>query len=194
MSAFPVTHRGTGCFGYVFQEKPRRPFLVEKAEALGVPAGPERAQLVRGEAITLADGRIISPDEVLGEDLPGARYVHTGDIGRIDNVIDVARGAHALVTEATYLEAEAEMAAQFGHMTAANAARLAAAAGVGSLILTHLSRRTRERDALSEAQAIFPNTFVVRDFDRFTIDKVRGVTKIIPEHKATPAVVTGDES
>ena len=48
--AFPVTHRGPGNFGFVFQEKARRPFLADKAEALGVPAGPERARLVRGQA------------------------------------------------------------------------------------------------------------------------------------------------
>ncbi|MCC6905375.1 MAG: MBL fold metallo-hydrolase, partial [Anaerolineae bacterium] len=40
--AFPVRHRGPDCYGYTFQEKPRRPFLSEKAEALGVPRGPER--------------------------------------------------------------------------------------------------------------------------------------------------------
>jgi ribonuclease Z len=43
LSAFEVIHRGPGNFGFLFQEKPRRPFLVEKAEALGVPAGPERS-------------------------------------------------------------------------------------------------------------------------------------------------------
>jgi ribonuclease Z len=82
VSAFPVAHRGRDCYGYVFQEKPRRPFLVEKAEALGVPAGPERAKLVHGEAITLADGRVIRPDDVLGEDVPGARHCRHERAGR----------------------------------------------------------------------------------------------------------------
>src|SRR5258708_21524461 len=75
ISAFSVTHRGPDCYGFIFQEKPRRPFLVEKAEALGVPPNAERALLVRGQAITLADGRGIQPDDVIGPDLPGARYV-----------------------------------------------------------------------------------------------------------------------
>ena len=65
VSAFPVTHRGSGNFGFVFQERSHRPFLVEKAEALGIPAGPERGQLVAGKTITLADGRVITPDMVL---------------------------------------------------------------------------------------------------------------------------------
>ena len=61
VSAFPVTHRGSGNFGFVFQERTHRPFLVEKAEALGIPAGPERGQLVAGKTIMLGDGRTITP-------------------------------------------------------------------------------------------------------------------------------------
>ncbi len=182
VSAFPVVHRGRDCFGYVFQEKPRRPFLVEKAEALGVPAGPERARLVRGEPVTLADGRVIQPDDVLGEDVPGARLVHTGDLGAInDELRAVAHDAHALVMEATYLDDDAEMAAQFGHITAGLAARFAAEMNVGTLLLTHVSRRYRERDIIDEARAYFPNSYVVRDFDRFSVAKGRPVQKIESE-------------
>ncbi len=185
VSAFPVTHRGPGCFGFVFQEKPRRPFLVDKAEALGIPPGPERAQLVRGSAITLADGRRIEPDAVLGPDLPGARYVHIGDVGRTDNIVEYVQDAHALVIEATYLNDEAELAHQFGHLTAAQAARLALEANVKTLILTHISRRSREREVLAEAQAIFPATYVARDFDAFVIAKDRPVQKVRPDQSPT---------
>jgi len=179
VSAFPVTHRGPGCFGFIFQEKARRPFLVEKAEVLGVPNGPERARLVRGEAITLADGTLIDPETVLGPDLPGARLVHIGDVGRTDNIIEYVANAHALVIEATYLESEADMARQFGHMTAAQSARLARDANVQTLILTHVSRRNRERDVIAEAQAIHPNTYVARDFDHFLISKDKPVQKVV---------------
>jgi ribonuclease Z len=183
VSAFPVTHRGPGCFGFVFQEKPRRPFLVEEAEQLGVPAGPERAQLVRGIPVTLADGRTIDPEAVLGPDLPGARYVHIGDVGRTDNIVEYVQDAHALVIEATYLNDEADLARQFGHLTAAQAAQLAAQANVKTLILTHISRRSRERDVLAEAQAIFPSTFVARDFDTFTVAKDRPVSRSRPSSR-----------
>jgi len=179
VSAFPVTHRGPGNFGFIFQEKSRRPFLVEKAEALGIPNGSQRAALVRGNAVTLPDGRTIDPEDVLGPDVPGARLVHVGDTGRTDNLMPYVAGAHALVIEATYLEAEAEMARQHGHLTAGMAARLARETGVETLILTHISRRNRERDVIAEAQAIFPNTFVARDFDRFSIVKGKPVEKLI---------------
>ncbi len=171
LSAFPVHHRGTGCFGFLFEEKSRRPFQVDKAEALGVPFGPERARLVNGESVTLAGGRSIEPDDVLGEAVPGARYVHIGDAGRTDNLIEVCRDADALTIESTYLEEETEMASQFGHLTAAKAARLAVDANVKCLILTHLSRRYFERDVLHEARSIFPNTYVARDFDHFQVTR-----------------------
>jgi ribonuclease Z len=169
LSAFPVSHRGPGCFGFVFEEKARRPFLADRAEALGVPHGPERRMLVQGESVQLADGRIVQPDDVLGKEIPGVRLVHVGDAGRTDDLVDVTRGADALVIEATYLNEEAEMARKFGHLTAYQAAALAREAEVGHLLLTHLSRRYRDRDVLDEAQAVFPNTIVVRDFDHFRV-------------------------
>jgi ribonuclease Z len=171
LSAFTVHHRGPNCFGFLFEEKARRPFQVEKAEALGVPFGPERARLVNGETITLADGQVVEPDEVLGEAVPGARYVHVGDVGRTDNLVDVCRNADALTIESTYLEQEAAMARQFGHLTAAQAAHLAVEANVKCLILTHLSRRYFEREVLHEARSIFPNTYVARDFDHFQVTR-----------------------
>ncbi len=171
LSAFPVTHRGTDCFGFLFQEKSRRPFLNDKAEALGVPIGPERRQLVNGQSISLVDGRVIHPDDVLGSEILGAKLVFVGDAGRTDNLMAVAQNADALVIEATYLDSDAEIAAKFGHLTATQAAHLARKAHVSQLYLTHLSRRYRELDIINEARAIFPNTIVARDFDRIKVVK-----------------------
>lgn len=169
LSAFPVSHRGPGCFGFLFELAPRRPFLAERAEALGVPAGPLRRELVGGAAVTLEDGRVVQPADVLGPLTPGTRLVHVGDCGRADELVEICREADALVIEATYLEVEAEMARQFGHLTARQAAALAARAGVRRLYLTHISRRYREQEVLAEAAAVFPEAVVVRDFDRVQI-------------------------
>jgi ribonuclease Z len=171
LSAFPVSHRGPGCFGFLFREKARRPFLNDVAEALGVPRGPERRELVNGRSVTLADGRVIHPDQVLGPSQPGARLAHVGDAGRTDGLIEHVCDADALVIEATYLSYEADMARQFGHLTAAQAAQLARDANVRHLYLTHISRRYRERDVKAEAAAIFPQTTVARDFDHIRIAK-----------------------
>lgn len=171
ITAIPVQHRGPDNFGYLFQEKGRYPFLPEKAQELGIPSGPWRKDLVNGKAVTLPDGRKVQPEEVLGDFKAGTRMVILGDVAEIESLVSYCDQADALVTEATYLESEADMASQFGHMTARKSAELARKANVKQLILTHLSRRYRERDVLAEAQAIFPNTVVARDFDTFTVKK-----------------------
>ncbi len=171
ITAFPVTHRGPDCLGYVFEGKARRPFLNEKATELGVPFGPERRELVAGKEISLPDGRRVSPDDVLGPLQRGVKLVIVGDAGRTDNLLDACKDADALVIESTYLDEEAEMAKQFHHLTAKQSAALAKRAGIKKLILTHISRRYREKDVLKEAQEIFPNTSVARDFDTFQIKR-----------------------
>jgi ribonuclease Z len=169
VTAFPVWHRGPDCFGFVFEEKERRPFLPEQAEALNIPPGVWRRDLVAGRSVTLPDGRSIHPDQVLGPVRPGTRLVYIGDVGRTEELTEIVRGADTLVMEATYLDEEAEMARRFAHMTARAAGELAQRAGVQNLILTHVSRRYRERDVLHEAQAVFPGAIVARDFDAFQI-------------------------
>jgi ribonuclease Z len=180
LSAFPVEHRGSDSYGFAFTEKSHRPFLVERAEALGVPAGPIRRDLVAGATVTLPDGRRVGPEDVLGPPLAGTRLVHVGDCGDTQNLLEVARGADALVMEATYLEEEAAMAHDFGHLTAGQSARLAREAGVKQLYLTHVSRRYRERDVLDEAQRIFPATIVARDFDHYIVAKEKDKEKARP--------------
>jgi ribonuclease Z len=172
--AFPVKHRGPGCFGFSFREQTRRPFLVEKADELNIPAGPIRGELVRGNPVTLADGRVVEPDQVLGAPQAGLHFIHVGDCGSTKQLASVCSGADALVIEATYLEFEATMAKHFGHLTARQAAELAKEAQVGHLYLTHISRRYREREILEEAQSIFPNVTVARDFDQFEIRRSTG--------------------
>ena len=169
LSAFPVTHRGTESFGFSFEEKGHRPFLADKAEALHIPQGPWRKDLVNGKTIALPDGRTIYPEEVLGVYQPGVKLVVVGDTGNENELIPYAADADVLSIESTYLEEDAEMAHIYSHLTAKRAATLAKEAGVKTLILTHLSRRYRERDILNEAREIFPNTLVARDLDQYQI-------------------------
>ena len=182
VSAFPVSHRGPDCYGYLFEEKGRRPFLTDQAEVLNIPPGPWRRELVSGNVVTLPDGRQINPDQVLDTERPGTRLVHVGDAGQTDNLLESCKEADVLVIEATYLSNEKELAQKFAHLTASQAAQLALDAGVKHLILTHISRRYRERDVLAEAQNIFPNSQVARDFDDFQV-KRRACVKVEPGSK-----------
>lgn len=171
VTAFEVDHRGSDSLGFRFQEHSRRPFLPEAADELRVPPGPWRRDLVAGQAVTLPDGRLILPDQVLGEARDGTSLVVVGDVGRPDKLVPHVAEADALVIEATYTQEEAELAERFGHITAAQAAELAVEANVRELYLTHLSRRYRDRDILEEARSIFPAVKVARDFDRFQIKR-----------------------
>lgn len=184
LRAFPVEHRRTEAFGYAFEEKPRRPFLPEQAEALGVPFGPIRRELVAGNTVTLSDGRIIGPDDVLGPEIPGLRLVFVGDAGRVDNLVAEVAGADLLAIEATYTEEEKDVAAAFGHLTAAQGAWLAREAGVKHLVLHHISRRYNNKQILDEAAAIFPDTAVARDFDLFRLVKQKPLERVDVRERA----------
>jgi ribonuclease Z len=181
VEAFSVEHRGPDSFGYLFRERSHRPFLPERAEELGVPAGPVRSRLVRGETVTLDDGRVVAPDDVLGPDRPGLSLALLGDAARVDTLVEEVRGVDLLVAEATYLKEDANLARRFGHLTAADSAWLAREAGARMLVLNHLSQRYPVWRTLEEARAIFPESYVARDFDRFRITRDR-IDRINEEH------------
>lgn len=169
ISAFSVQHRGSESLGYCFETKARRPFLNERAEALGVPFGPERSRLVAGESITLADGRVIMPDDVLGAAEAGTKLVYVGDVDNPYPLLPVVQGADALVIEATYADEEADMVRTHGHITARIAATFARDANVKALYLNHISRRYHGHEIEAQAREIFPTAVVVRDFDRVSV-------------------------
>jgi ribonuclease Z len=90
-----------------------------------------------------------------------------------DNVYALAVGADMLVVESTYLDSEAEMAREWGHMTAAQAAQVAQRCGVRTLVLTHFSQRYPDPDAFRvEATAHFKGDIVVAsDLARVPVPK-----------------------
>jgi ribonuclease Z len=169
LDAFAVAHRGTASLGYRFQDELRHPLISERLDALGVPAGPERALLAQGRSVVLADGRHIEPKMVRGAPAVGTALAVVGDTEEIAGLIEPVRGADALVIEATFLERDATLARARGHLTAAAAARLARDAEVHELLLTHVSGRYSPEEILKEAARHFPNVRVVSDFDRTSI-------------------------
>src|SRR5206468_1230579 len=128
--------------GYAICEdvRPGR-FDMATAQSLGVPFGPLCGELQRGAAVTLADGTVVRPEQVMGPLRPGRRVVFSGDTRPCAATQEAAAAADLLVHEATFLEEEAERADETAHSTAAAAARLAAEAQVDMLALTHLSTR-----------------------------------------------------
>jgi ribonuclease Z len=165
IETFAVAH-GTTAVGYALREdeRPGR-FDVAAADALGVPSGPLRGALQRGGTVTLPDGRVVRPADVLGEARRGRTIVITGDTAPAASVVEAAAGADLLVHEATFLADERARAKETGHSTAGEAALVAREAEVGLLALTHLSARYPPSDVAEEARQLFPSTVVPRDFD-----------------------------
>ena len=182
LAAFAVAH-GVTALGWSLIEatRPGR-FDVEVADALGVPNGPERGRLQHGEAVTLADGTTIAPEQVVGPPRPGRKLAITGDTAPSETIVEAAWGAEVLVTEATFSEEEAERARETMHQTAAQAADVAKRADVRLLALTHLSNRYFGPEIAREAREIFPETVVPRDFD---------VVEVPFEERGTPQLVKG---
>jgi ribonuclease Z len=165
LEPFAVAH-GVGALGYALREegRPGR-FDVEAASALGVPDGPARGALQRGEPVTLEDGRIVRHDEVVGPARAGRTIVLAGDTAPAASVVEAAAGAELLVHEATFLADERARARETGHSTAGEAALVAREADVGLLALTHVSARYPASAIADEACQLFPRSVVPRDFD-----------------------------
>ncbi len=162
---FPTEHRAD-TIGYALVEHIRLGrFNPDKARALGIPEGPLWGKIHKGQPVTLDDGRVVAPEELVGAPRPGRKVVISGDTRPVEPLREAARGADLLVHEATFSEEDAARARETGHSTAAEAAEIARQAEVKRLILTHISPRySREApELLAEARAVFPETLIARD-------------------------------
>jgi ribonuclease Z len=162
---FATEHKIASCgWALVEDGRPGR-FHPERAAALGVPPGPACGELQRGRPVTLADGRVVAPTDVLEAPRRGRTLVVTGDTRPCAGTVAAARGADLLVHDSTFGDAEAGRAAETMHATAREAAQVARQAGVGRLVLTHLSTRYDRDPAplLEQARAEFGAVEVASD-------------------------------
>jgi len=158
-------------FGYALVEKPRLGrFDPKKAEALSVPEGPLWSKLQHGKSVKNAVGRLVKPRQVVGPLRPGLKIAYSGDTRPKRSLGKLARGADLLVHEATLMDELVDRARRDGHSTPSQAAEIAKKAGVKRLILTHVSARYRDVQAmLREARKVFPRTDVAEDFLTFEL-------------------------
>ena len=160
-------------FGYRLTEPDGRRLLPERLAARGV-TGPLVGELQRTGAVTAPDGSQVTLAEVSAV-RPGQSAAFVMDTRLCEGVAELAQGVDLLVIEATFLEADAKLAEEYGHLTAAQAARAAAEAGVGTLVLTHFSQRYPDLDAhLAEARRHFDGELVAaEDLSRVPLPKRR---------------------
>jgi ribonuclease Z len=170
LSARPLDH-GADTVGWRLEEPEGRRMLPDRLEALGV-RGPDVGRLQRDGAIEV-EGRRVSVEEV-SEPRPGQRFAFVMDTAVCDAAVELARGVDLLVCESTYLTADEALARAYRHLTAAQAARIAAEAGARMLLLTHFSQRYPDESVfLAEAAAIFPQVVAARDLLRVPVPRRR---------------------
>ena len=164
VTARPLDHR-LFALGYRVDERSRPGrFNVARARELGVPEGPLWGRLQSGDDVTLDDGRTIQSADILGAPRPGKSVAYCLDTRPCAASIELARGVDLLIHEATYAEELAAEAREYGHSTAAQAARTARDAGARKLLITHFSTRYPDPAVLlEEARAIFPETILAED-------------------------------
>ena len=159
------------CYGYRVEQKPLPgTLLIEKAVALGVPKGPLLRDLKNGLDVTLEDGTIVFSRDVVSEAKEGFIITILGDTKYCDASIELSKNATIVVHEATFNHATEDLAANYGHSTNIEAAKVAKLANANYLILTHISARFLASDIqalLEEAQKIFLRTFIAEDFATF---------------------------
>lgn len=158
-------------YSYKIKEKDKPPrILKEKLKELGIPEGPHLRKLKSGSPIKLSDGRIIYPEQVLGEPIKGKSIVYTGDTAPNEDLISFAENADLLIHEATFGDSEEAMARESKHSTARDAAKIAKKAKVKQLVLTHISARYSDSSILlQEAKEEFENVILAQDFFRLQL-------------------------
>lgn len=169
--AFPLKHTKT-CVGYTLEELDRPgEFNPKKAIELGVPCGPLFSKLQHGQSVTTPEGKVVYPEEVMGQKRSGRKISYVTDTQYISSIANEVKGSDLLFCEGMFAEEFADQAAEKKHMTAKQAATVAKDAGVEKMALIHYSPRYTDYDLdilLAEAKTIFPNTVLSRD--RMTFD------------------------
>ena len=151
----------TEAFGWQIVEPDGRRMIPERLDALGV-RGSDVGRLQRDGEVDVA-GRRVTLDEA-SEPRPGQRFALVMDTRRCAAAATLAAAADLLVCESTFLDEEAELAHEYGHLTARQAAEIAAQAGARRLVLTHFSQRHPDEEAFRrEAIAVFPDVVAARD-------------------------------
>ena len=162
---------GTETLGWRIEEPEGRQMLPDRLAAFGV-AGEAIGKLQREGSVEM-DGRRVSLHQT-STTRPGQRFAFLMDTRLCDAAFALAEGADMLVCESTFLSADERLARAYGHLTAAQAGRIAAESGVRLLVLTHFSQRYPDESVLlEEAREVFPDAVAARDLARIPVPSRR---------------------
>ncbi len=163
--AMPLSHIIFN-LGYKIEEaeRPGR-FYPEKAIELGIKPGPLFKKLQDGHPVTLPNGNIVYPGQVMGPPRKGRKVVYATDTNPMSEMVDFAKEADLLMHDGMFSGDDDVMAIERGHSSVKDAARIAKEANVKKLLLIHISPRYSDGEMLlAKAKEIFPNTIIAKDY------------------------------
>lgn len=164
--AFPLQHTKT-CVGYTLEELDRPgEFNVEKAKELKIPAGPLYGKLQRGESITLEDGRVVNPEEVIGSARHGRKFSFVTDTMYLPSIANEVKGSDLLICEGMFADDCTDQAKEKKHMTARQAGVIACNSQSKRMAMIHYSPRYTDRELetlLKQAQEEYPQAELSKD-------------------------------
>lgn len=141
VEARPLNHTSF-CLGYRFQEKDRPGKVdAEKAEKMGITEDEQYKALKAGEDIVLDDGTEIKSYDIVGHPRPGDSFAYITDTKYCPNSVKLAMNTNILYHEATFSQSLADKAAETGHSTSVDAARVANESQTKLLVISHFSAR-----------------------------------------------------
>jgi len=156
-------------YGYRIRERDTHTLIPEHLERAGIK-GSNIGVLKDTGSVTIED-RTMSIEE-MGSLLPGQRFAFVMDTRICDAAYELADHADLLVCEATFLAELEEKAFQYGHLTAAQAGRIARDACVEKLVLTHFSQRYMDTEALvHEARQFHEDVIAANDGDHIAFPR-----------------------
>ncbi|HWR28039.1 MAG TPA: ribonuclease Z [Candidatus Thermoplasmatota archaeon] len=170
ISALKVSHN-VPALAYSVKEYQRAgKFNKSKALKMGIPEGPLFSKLQKGQTIILPNGEKVTPDLILGPSRKGRKIVISGDTKPSNQIIGFSEDADVLIHEATFDSRLQEIAKEYGHTTAVQAAEIAKKAGVEKLFLVHISPRYLDYHVLEdEARSVFPHSYAPKDFQEVEV-------------------------
>lgn len=167
--SFPLRHR-IPCTGFLFRERFTEKKFNKKILQRYFLTPDEIMAIKKGADYTAPDGTFYPNSELT---LPPARprsFAYCSDTSYMEGLGEYLRGTDLIYHEATFAADMQERAAATGHSTTLDAARVAAAAGAGKLIIGHFSSRYRDAELLAaEARTIFPNTVKAEEGQVFAV-------------------------
>lgn len=164
--AFPLQHTKT-CVGYTLEELDRPgQFFPEKAIEMNVPCGPLWAKLQSGNEVLSSDGKVVKPEDVMGQKRSGRKFSYVTDTMYLPSIAEEVKGSDLLICEGMFTKELEDQAKEKKHMTSVQAATIAKDGNVKKMGLIHYSPRYTDFDLknlLEEAKEIFPETVLTKD-------------------------------